>query len=34
MAYRESIYRKPGKFERRQIRRARLTAKHSFFEGV
>jgi hypothetical protein len=31
---RESIYRKPGKFERRQARRDVRAAKHSFMAGV
>lgn len=31
---RESIYRKAGKYEHRQLRRARIAAKQSFFAGV
>lgn len=31
---RETVYRKPVKFERRQIRRAAIARKQSFFEGV
>jgi hypothetical protein len=34
MSFRESIYRKQGKYERRQARRARIAAKQSFFMGV
>lgn len=31
---RTTIYRKPGKFERRKIRRARIAAKHAYLAGV
>lgn len=31
---RESIYRKEGKYERRQARRARIAAKHAFIMGA